>query len=124
MFDETSPAGPPSRALRPIDYSQQRTESGTPKKMTKAQFEMLQRHGNKSVEQSEDESGSGDEYDDDGEEERVKQATQQRRKQEANMSVYRQQMKKLLVVDLRIFHQQGLAWRDPHRAPLASTSAV
>jgi type II secretory pathway pseudopilin PulG len=56
---------------------------------------MLQRHGNKSVEQSEDESGSGDEYDDDGEEERVKQATQQRRKQEANMSVYRQQMKKV-----------------------------
>jgi hypothetical protein len=95
MFDETSPAGPPSRALRPVDYSQQRTESGTPKKMTKAQFEMLQKHGNKSVEQSEDESGSGDEYDDDGEEERAKQATQQRRKQEANMSVYRQQMKKV-----------------------------
>lgn len=95
LFDETSPAGPPSRALRPIDYSQQRTESGTPKKMTKAQFEMLQRNGNKSVEQSEDESGSGDEYDDDDEEERAKQATQQRRKQEANMSVYRQQMKKV-----------------------------
>lgn len=95
LFDETSPAGPPSRAVRPSDYSQQRTESGTPKKMTKAQFEMLQRNGNKSVEQSEDESGSGDEYDDDDEEERAKQATQQRRKQEANMSVYRQQMKKV-----------------------------
>jgi hypothetical protein len=95
LFDETSPAGPPSRAVRPSDYSQQRTESGTPKKMTKAQFEMLQKHANKSVEQSEDEAGSGDEYDDDDEEERAKQATQQRRKQEANMSVYRQQMKKV-----------------------------
>lgn len=95
LFDETSPAGPPSRAVRPSDYSQQRTESGTPKKMTKAQFEMLQKHGNKSVEKSEDEFGSGDEYDDDDEEERAKLATQQRRKQEANMSVYRQQMKKV-----------------------------
>ena len=95
LFDETSPAGPPSRAVRPSDYSQQRTESGTPKKMTKAQFEMLQKHGDKSVEKSEDEFGSGDEYDDDDEEERAKLATQQRRKQEANMSVYRQQMKKV-----------------------------
>jgi hypothetical protein len=95
LFDETSPVGPPSRATRPSDYSQQRTETGTPKKMTKAQFEMLQKHGNKNVEPSEDESGSGDEYDDDDEEERAKQAIQQRRKQEANMSVYRQQMKKV-----------------------------
>lgn len=95
LFDETSPVGPPSRALRPSEYAQQHTETGTPKKMTKAQFEILQKYGDKSAEPSEDESGSGDEYDDDDEEERAKQAIQQRRKQEANMSVYRQQMKKV-----------------------------
>jgi hypothetical protein len=95
LFGETSPIGPPSRAVRPSDYPQQRVETGTPKKMTKAQFEMLQRHGNSSVEQSENESISGDEYDDEDDEERAKQATTQRRKQEANMSVYRQQMKKV-----------------------------
>jgi hypothetical protein len=95
LFDEISPAGPPSRAVRPSEYSQQRTESGTPKKMTKAQFEALQKNGNNIAEQSEDGTGSGDEYDDDDEEERGKKATQQRRKQEANMSVYRQQMKKV-----------------------------
>ena len=38
LFGETSPIGPPSRAVRPSDYSQQRTDTGTPKKMTKAQF--------------------------------------------------------------------------------------
>ena len=95
LFGETSPIGPPSRAVRPSDYSQQRTDTGTPKKMTKAQFEMLQKHGNNSVEQSESESLSGDEYDDEDDEERAKQVTTQRRKQEANMSVYRQQMKKV-----------------------------
>lgn len=95
LFDEISPVGPPSRALRPSEYATQRTETGTPKKMTKAQFELLQKNGNSNVEQSEDDSHSGDEYDDEDDEERAKQATKQRRKQEANMSVYRQQMKKV-----------------------------
>lgn len=87
LFDD-SPSGPPSRAIRPAAH--QRTESGTPKKMTKAQFEAMQKHASTSAEQSDEEA---DEEEDD--DERVKQAQRQRRKQEANMAVYRQQMKKV-----------------------------
>ena len=92
MFD-SSPLGPASRAIKP---QHMRTESGTPKKMTKAQFERLQRRGDGSAEQSEEGEHSGDdEYDDEDDVERAKNLARQRRKQEANMSVYRQQMKKV-----------------------------
>lgn len=91
MFD-SSPVGPPSRAIRPLH---ERSESGTPKKMTKAQFQALQRHEQSSAEQSEEEDLSGDDYDDDDDIQRAKNMAKQRQKQEANMSVYRQQMKKV-----------------------------
>ncbi|KAM0722012.1 hypothetical protein Q7P37_002938 [Cladosporium fusiforme] len=93
LFGDASPIGPPSRAVR--HNANQTGSSSTPKKMTKAEFEALQKNSSSSAEQSEDEHVSGDEYDDEDEEERAKQATKQRRKQEANMSVYRQQMKKV-----------------------------
>ncbi|KAK0992583.1 hypothetical protein LTR54_011454 [Friedmanniomyces endolithicus] len=91
MFD-SSPQGPPSRAVRP---GHQRTESGTPRKMTKAQFELLQRSGESSLDHSEDETHEEDDDFDDGDDgERAKQIARQRRKQEATMAVYRQRMKK------------------------------
>ena len=93
MFD-SSPQGPPSRAIRP-GAQHSRTESGTPKKMTKAQFERLQRGGDSSVEQSDEEQHTDDEYDDEDDADRAKKLARQRQKQEANMSVYRQQMKKV-----------------------------
>ena len=91
MFD-SSPLGPASRAIKPRHM---RTESGTPKKMTKAQFERLQRRGDTSGEQSDEEENLADDYDDDDDVERAKKMSKQRQKQEANMSVYRQQMKKV-----------------------------
>lgn len=91
LFD-SSPQGPASRAIKPGHY---RTESGTPKKMTKAQFEKAQRSNDSSLQHSEDETHLEDEYDDEDDIERTKQLTAQRRKQEANMAVYRQQMKKV-----------------------------
>lgn len=91
LFD-SSPAGPPSRAVRPLH---KRTESGTQKKMTKAQFDYLQRRGDVSHGHSEDEAHQDDEYDDEDDAERAKQLSKQRRKQEATMAVYRQQMKKV-----------------------------
>lgn len=91
MFD-SSPQGPPSRAIRPGTHM--RTESGTPKRMTKAQFERLQR-GDSSAEQSDEEHHSDDDYEDEDDAERAKKLARQRQKQEANMSVYRQQMKKV-----------------------------
>ncbi|EME80408.1 uncharacterized protein MYCFIDRAFT_86885 [Pseudocercospora fijiensis CIRAD86] len=93
MFD-SSPSAPASRAIGP-GAGHQRTESGTIKKMTKAQFNALQRQNESSAEQSEEEEHSGDEYDDDDEIERARKMASQRQKQEANMSVYRQQMKKV-----------------------------
>ena len=91
MFD-SSPVGPPSRAIKP---QHMRTESGTPKKMTKAQFDRLQRGVNSSADQSDEEHNSDDEYDEEDDVEHAKRAARQRRQQEANMSVYRQQMKKV-----------------------------
>ena len=91
MFD-SSPVGPPSRAIKP---QHMRTESGTPKKMTKAQFDRLQRGLNSSADQSDEDHHSDDEYDEEDDVERAKRAARQRQKQEANMSVYRQQMKKV-----------------------------
>lgn len=94
LFD-SSPLGPPSRAIRP---QHSRGESNTPKKMTTAQFERLQRRGDASADQSEeedDEQRELDEYDDEDDSEKARQMSRQRQKQEANMSVYRQQMKKV-----------------------------
>ncbi|CAK4034496.1 Hypothetical predicted protein [Lecanosticta acicola] len=89
----SSPVGPPSAAIRPGAH--QRTDSGGMKMMTKAQFQALRQRGESSEEQSEEEDLSGDEYDDEDDVERAKKMATQRRKQEANMSLYRQQMKKV-----------------------------
>lgn len=93
LFD-VSPAGPASRAL----YSSPQARGGasnpaSPKKMTKAQFE-LQRAAPED-DQSETSDASDDGYDDGDEEERQAELTRQRRKQEANLAVYRQQMQKV-----------------------------
>ena len=92
MFD-VSPAGPASRANRPGLH--QRTESGGPKTMTKAQYQAMMRQGGHSEEQSEEEDLSDEDYDEEDEVEHARKLATQRRKQEANMSVYRQQMKKV-----------------------------
>ena len=91
LFD-SSPVGPPSRAIK---AQHMRTDSGTPKKMTKAQFDRLQRNQTSSANQSDEEPNSADEYDVEDEVDHAKRIQKQRRKQEANMSVYRQQMKKV-----------------------------
>lgn len=93
---ESSPLGPPSRAIKP-DSQHTRTASGTPKKMTRAQFEALRRDedGLSDVSAEEEAKDLEDEYDDDDEVERGKKLARQRAKNEANLSVYRQQMKKV-----------------------------
>jgi hypothetical protein len=63
--------------------------------MTKAQFERLQRGEPSSADQSDEDDASADEYDDEDDAERAKRVARQRQKQEANMAVYRQQMKKV-----------------------------
>lgn len=90
IFD-ASPSGPASRAIRPAAR-----DENTPKKMTKAQFQALQKRSESSTEHSEEEEeASSDEYDDEDDVERAKKLAAQRRQQEATMSVYRQQMKKV-----------------------------
>ncbi|KAF1355380.1 hypothetical protein BDV97DRAFT_103735 [Delphinella strobiligena] len=90
LFD-ISPAGPASRAIPPP--SQARSQS-PPKRMTKAQFVEMQRAAPEDV-KSETSDDSEDGYDDGDEEDRQAELTRQRRKQEANLAVYRQQMKKV-----------------------------
>ncbi|KAJ9630466.1 hypothetical protein H2203_000987 [Taxawa tesnikishii (nom. ined.)] len=67
--------------------------------MTRAQFEQAQRLREQTAaaddEKSEDSEGSGGEFDDEDEAERQRNIAKQRRKQEATMAVYRQQMKKV-----------------------------
>ncbi|WPH03662.1 Hypothetical protein R9X50_00654500 [Acrodontium crateriforme] len=87
---ETSPTGPASRAVRPG------AQNGATRRMTTAQFEKLRNRGDRSQEQSDDDTPVGDDEDEDEDDVvRAKKATMQRRKQEANMSIYRQQMKKV-----------------------------
>ncbi|KAI7522421.1 hypothetical protein KC331_g19240 [Hortaea werneckii] len=63
--------------------------------MTKAQFDALQRGDSSQEHSAEEDAHAEDEYDDEDDSERAEQAIKQRRKQEANMAVYRQQMKKV-----------------------------
>lgn len=96
LFD-SSPVGPPSRAVR--QAAQPRSETTQNRRMTKEQFKMLQRRGEpsgSSADQSEDEAQSGNEdVEDEDDIDRARRMANQRRKQEANMSVYRQQMKRV-----------------------------
>lgn len=95
LFD-SSPVGPPSRA---INHGKQRATEAlpNPKRMTRVQFEQARLGQSKGPYQDgkdSDDSGPEDEEEED-EAERHRQVTLQRRKQEANMAVYRQQMKKV-----------------------------
>lgn len=103
-FEASEPAKPPS--------PQQ-------KRMTRAQFEMQQAaRGDFRSEHSDNESDDG--YDDGDEEERQAELIRQRRKQEANLAVYRQQMMKASggqPSDLSQTQRPGLASR-PMSAPL------
>lgn len=88
LFD-SSPLGPPSRAIRPEPSP--RVGGNGVRRMTKEQFERLQRGTDTNAEHSDEEE---DEDEDDGE--RAREMASRRRKQEANMSLYRQQMKKVI----------------------------
>ncbi|KAF2766015.1 hypothetical protein EJ03DRAFT_330514 [Teratosphaeria nubilosa] len=94
MLYDTSPVGPPSRAVRPAQH--ERTESSTLKKMTKAQFDVLRRRNDGVTSPVDDtRDDEDDEYADEEDLEHAKKAAHQRQKNEANLSVYRQQMKKV-----------------------------
>jgi hypothetical protein len=95
----SSPAGPASRATHPTAppvASRSQSQQGSPnKRMTRQEFE-AQRRQVSPDESEESEQSEGEGYDDDEEEaERQAELARQRRKQDANMSVYRQQMKKV-----------------------------
>lgn len=92
LFD-VSPVGPASRAV-PRSILQTRSGENSPKKMTSAQFEKQRATVGFAQEEESDESDH-DGYDDGDEAERHAALARQRRKQEANMAVYRQQMKKV-----------------------------
>ncbi|KAI4725418.1 hypothetical protein E4T49_06860 [Aureobasidium sp. EXF-10728] len=97
MFDH-SPNGPTSRAVHPAAAPvAPRSQSGQfspTKRMTRKEFE-AQRKAASPEESEESEESEEEGYDDDDEAERQAELARQRRKQEANMSVYRQQMKKV-----------------------------
>ena len=93
MFD-VSPAGPARTAIHATTQPRLGTNPSSPhKRMTRAQFEMQQ--AARENYDSESENGSEDGYDDGDEEERQAELAKQRRKQEANLAVYRQQMKRV-----------------------------
>jgi hypothetical protein len=95
LFD-ASPNGPASRAIRPSIQSV--SESGGARRMTNQQFKLLQKRAEDIDHATGDaEDGSeGEQLDDDEDDtDRAKKSAAQRRKQEANMSVYRQQMRKV-----------------------------
>ncbi|KAK5133639.1 hypothetical protein LTR08_007493 [Meristemomyces frigidus] len=90
VFD-TSPVGAPSRAMRP---GHARTESAAQRSLTMAKSSTPHMSGESSLEHTEDEAHGDDEFDDLDDVEHTKRLERQRRKQEANMAIYRQQMKK------------------------------
>ena len=96
LFD--APPSGPSRLAPPSDA---RTVSGPErhnKVMTPAQFEKYRKEQENRREQyfsKDDSDEEGDDYEDDDEIERNKQLARERRKQEAHLAVYRQQMMKV-----------------------------
>ncbi|GAB7349516.1 hypothetical protein MBLNU459_g0222t1 [Dothideomycetes sp. NU459] len=66
----------------------------SPRRLTRAQFEQQQRYTNQ-ITQDDDSDQDEEPYDEQDEAERHAEMTRQRRKQEANLAVYRQQMKKV-----------------------------
>jgi len=90
-------SGSPSRLLASPD-KQRLTSSTTPKRMTKAQFEQARNMRNSQTPLKNDvesETSDTEELEDEDEMEKHKRMAAQRRRQEATMSVYRQQMKKI-----------------------------
>ncbi|KAI4133446.1 MAG: hypothetical protein LQ338_000182 [Usnochroma carphineum] len=92
---------PPPRAESSANGGDQAVKPGMQNKvMTPAQFERYRReqdmartHGNQS--KADDSDDDSDHYDDDDEAERNRELAKQRRKQEAHLAVYRQQMMKV-----------------------------
>lgn len=98
MFDQSpSRSGrqqpPARRPLAPTNASAQN------KVMTPAQFERYRKeqenNRRETIDSGSDESDESDNYDEEDEEERKKQLAKERRKQEAHLAVYRQQMMKV-----------------------------
>ena len=99
LFDPSLHPPPPS-GLTPTGRDQATKPGAHNKVMTPAQFERyrreqeLARKGNDQLEADDSDDGS-DHYDDEDEAERNKELAKQRRKQEAHLAVYRQQMMKV-----------------------------
>lgn len=97
LFDH-SPAGPTSRAVHPaavqVAPRSQSQQFSPTKRMTRKEFEAQRAEVNPEENEESEDSEDGN-YDDDDEAERQAELARTRRKQEANLSVYRQQMKKV-----------------------------
>ena len=99
LFDDFQPTS--ARMAVPRQEDQHPTSSAAPKKvMTPAQFERYRREQEMTRAIGDTSKGPGsdeesDNYDDDDETERNRQLAKQRRKQEAHLAVYRQQMMKV-----------------------------
>lgn len=98
LFDDFVPTS--TRIAAPRREDPQPKASAPKKVMTPAQFERYRReqeltHTTDNVSQSQDSDEESDNYDDDDEAERNKLLAKQRRKQEAHLAVYRQQMMKV-----------------------------
>lgn len=110
----SSPVGPSSNNISPT--KQRAAPSGTPKKMTRQQFEQAKKMRS-NVYPDDEESKSGDsdidDFEDEDEINKQKQMAAQRRRQEASMSVYRQQMKKTTAGGSNISDLPSQASRPP-----------
>lgn len=99
MFDASPPPNGRSAPIPPVPKAQPPSKPDTQNKvMTPAQFERYRKEQEARREQyfQKDESDEeGDDYEDDDEIERTKKLARERRKQEAHLSVYRQQMMKV-----------------------------
>ncbi len=93
-FDKSIFEGSPYLEAKSETTKAQSAETGPRKVMTKAEFERRQQEQDK-VSNHEDANDSGSDYDEDEDEaEQKRKAVSQRRKQEAQLAVYRQQIKK------------------------------
>lgn len=92
----SSPVSPVNQRLNPGKQRMEDSPSATPKVMTKAQFDQATRMRNSTrMDDEKSEDSETEEIEDEDEAEKQKKIAAQRRRQEATMSVYRQQMKKV-----------------------------
>lgn len=99
MFDASPPQAGRSAPIPPLPKAHSPAKLDSQNKiMTPAQFEKYRKEQETRRDQyfhKDDSDEEGDDYEDDDEIERNKQLARERRKQEANLSVYRQQMMKV-----------------------------